>query len=504
MRQQAGLLVLALSFYASVYAQRPTKVYSTNCENSNALNGSPWSGVTPPYDYYCPVDPNTMIAGNTLIVSFGFDATGNNQAWSVSDSQADTFNLITTSPASNNRKLLLYSASNIKGGESGIDIRLTGGTLNGYWQPTVSEFSNTGSLDASGCNSGNSTAIAASSLTPTLSGDLLYQVSYYPDLTYGTEPQSSAYLPGSNPNISWSIWYEGLSDGAAGQWGIYNSTAAITPSMTAAASQAYISCSAAFKAASTGGPDTEKLIDNEREALPKNGANPWKIAADITGYTVVVTYLDNDPPNPTTCCAVSSSPSLTWTQTGTAAAGTNGHNYSAVYCAHSDTPIGLITISIARSGSSNDGIFHIYNLDATTTCNVDFDSGVLAGQANSGNAVDMCGGKNCIVPTHQNDFIVGNVGEYWGTITSLSSPSWMIDDAGYFTGNTVDGYTQTDENNGFFFGTNGSSLSAFDVKTIGVYSGAGSYPYYWAGRVAGFAPAPAAPAPPTGLTGTVK
>jgi hypothetical protein len=501
--KQLGLFLLASSLGVSVSAQTPGKVYSTNCENSNALNGSPWSGVTPPYDYYCPVDPNAMISGNSLIVSFGYDATGNNQTWSVSDRQDDAFNLVATSSASNSRKLLVYSAASIAGGESMIDIRLTGGTLNGYWQPTVSEFSNTGTVDASGCNTGNSTAIAASPLTPTQSGDLLYQVSYYPNLTYETEPQASAYLPGNNANIAWAMWYEGLSDGAGGQWGVYNSATAITPTMTAAVSQTYISCAIALKAASTGGPSTDKLIDNERDALPKNGANPWKVAANITGYTVVVTYLDNDPPNPATCCAISSLPSLSWTQTGTAAGGTDGQNYSAIYCAHSSAPIGLITMSIARSGSSNDGIFHIYDLNSTTSCDVDFDSGVLANQTSSGNVIDMCEGKDCLVPTHQNDFIVGNVGEYWGTITGISAPAWMTDDAGYFTGNTVDGYSETDENNGFFFGTNGSSLSAFDLNTTGVYSGANPYPYYWAGRIAAFLPASATPAAPTHLTGTV-
>src|SRR5690349_8372689 len=174
-------------------AQVPSKVYSTACANSNALNGSPWSGVTPPYDYNCPVDSNAMIAGNTLLVSFGFDNSGANQTWSVTDAQGDTFTQIAASTALNNKKLVVFEATNIKGGESVIDVRLTGGQLNGYWQPTIAEFYNAAAVDGTSCNTGTSSSITAGTLTPTVTGDLLYQVSYYPNLSYGTAGQTGAF-----------------------------------------------------------------------------------------------------------------------------------------------------------------------------------------------------------------------------------------------------------------------------------------------------------------------
>jgi hypothetical protein len=476
-------------------------VYSTNCENSSALNGSPWgSGATPPYDYYCKVDSNAMIAGNTLVVSFGADLAGGDQTWSITDDKGDSFSSIVTSSTSNNRGLTIYYASNIAGGESYIDVRLVGGTLNGYWQPTIAEFDNTGAVDASSCNTGNSTSITAGTLTAMVPGDLFYQVAYYPNLTYGTAAQSAAYSTATQSGVAWKFWYQDLGDGAAGQWGVDSGTSSINPTFTAPRSQTFASCAVAFQAVSAGGPSSDKLIDHERSALPKNGPNPWKMAMNVTGYTVIVTYLSNDAPNPATCCAISSSPALTWTQSGPDGAGTNGHNHADVYCAHSSSPIGLLTISINRAGTANDGIFHIYDLDATTSCAVDFDSGAssgtltLAGQKNSGSTINMCAdagqATNCLTPSSQNDFIVGNLGEYWGTITSITSPSWMIDDAAYFTGNTVDGYTQTDENNAFFHGSNDTSLTSFTVSTRGVYTGGAPYPYYWAARVVGFKPAP--------------
>ena len=512
-----GLLPILsiLTLAAIANAQTPTKVYSTNCENSSALNGSPWAGVTPPYNYYCKVNPNAIISGNTIVVSVGYDYTGGNETFQVTDDQNNSYSSIVTSTTSHNRRLQTFYASNITGGVTTIDVRMTAGTLEGYWEPTIAEFDNTGAADASGCASGSSTSIAAASLTPTQTGDLLYQVFYYPSLSYGTVAQSGLYTAGSNSNIAWAIWLENLPDGSAGQYGVYSSTSAITPTMTASTSQNYISCAVAFKAASSGGAQSTQLIDHERMALPKNGANPLILGMNVTGTTLIMTYLSNDAPNPATCCAISSTPALTWSQSGADGTDPNGDNHSDIYCAHSTSAIGPIKITINRAGSTRDGIFHLFDLQGVS-CNVDYDSGATNGalyfsanQTTSGNAIDMCTSPghsaNCITLTTANDWIIGNFGEYWGTVTGLVSPtpSYLYDDAGYFTGNTVDGYSQTDENNGFFAGTNGGSTGLIDVKTIGAYTGGAPYPSYWGGRVAAFKPL-LTPAAPYGLTGVVR
>lgn len=487
-------------------AQTPSLVFASACANSDALNGSPWAGVTPPYDYNCPVDSNAMIAGNTLLVSLGFDNSGGNQTWSVTDAQGDAFTQIASSSTLNGRKLLIFEATNIKGGESLIDVRLTGGQLNGYWQPTIAEFNNAAALDATSCSSGTSTSITAGSITPTVAGDLLYQVSYYPNLSYGTPAQAAAFTAGSQSSIAWALSFELLGDGAAGQWGVYNSTSAINPTFASAASASFISCAVALKAATVGSQSSSATRVNaiEHDALPKNGPNPWHMAANVTGHTVYVTYLDNDPPSPSTCCAISSTPSLSWTQSGADGGGLNGHNHSDIYCATSTNPIGPILLTLQRSASSNDGIFMIYDVDGWG-CNLDADTGVLAANYTTNNVLPIC--SSCLTPTSQNDFIVGNFGEYACTAVSVnSSPNWAsVSDSGYFTGNTVDGYTQTDENNGFFHGTNGSSLSAISMKWNDVCTGLAPYPEDWAGRIAAYKPASSGAAlqPPTGLSAIV-
>ena len=129
---------------------------------------------------------------------------------------------------------------------------------------------------------------------------------------------------------------------------------------------------------------------------------------------------------------------------------------------------------------------------------------MIAGNYTTNNVLPIC--ANCLTPTAQNDFIVGNFGEFYCTAVSInSSPNWTsIDDAGYFTGITVDGYAQTDENNGFFHGTNGSTLSAISMTWKDVCTGQAPYAGYWAGRIAAYKPiSSAGPQPPTGLTAIV-
>src|SRR5436309_13273795 len=142
----------------------PALVHNAACANSAALAGQPWGG-TPPYEYRCPT-PELTTAGNTLIVAFGFDATGGNQTFVVGDQQGDVFTLDVSSPLSNNRELRIYRATNIAANSAWVNVKLTSGTLNGYWQPMVFEVDNAAALDASSCNSGTSSSITAGQIRP--------------------------------------------------------------------------------------------------------------------------------------------------------------------------------------------------------------------------------------------------------------------------------------------------------------------------------------------------
>jgi hypothetical protein len=452
----------------------PALVDNAACPNSAGLSGQPWGG-TPPYDYRCPT-PELTTAGNTLLVAFGFDASGGNQTFAVTDEQGDPFTLDVSSPLNNNRELRIYRATNIAANSAWINVSLTSGQLNGYWQPMVFEVDNAATLDGASCNSGTSNSITAGPMTPTAVGDLILQVSYAP--TYASNTSFSA---GSQSNISWALAHTLLGDGSASQWGIYNSASPINPTFTAGTSNPFLSCAVALQASSTGGaPTAFHVYHQEHDAMPHNASNPWKVGVyvDIPG-AVYLAYVGNDS---ITSVTSSPAPNVGWTASGADFNGLNGHNHVNFYCASWTTPPGYVTVDINRSGTSNDSINMMYVV-AKGTCNLDADSGGQAGnQGSQVSQLTICSG--CLTPTTQNDIIFQDGGQYACTGTSLAAPtSGALFEAGWFDAVTIDGPTQTDENNFWSVIRNGTSLSPI---TVTVNESCDAAQQYWASRVAAY------------------
>lgn len=460
-------------------AGHPTLIYTTAVPlaipsgTSWTYNGTCTSSAP---CYRVPL-PEPTTAGSTLIMAFSYDSGGNNQVFSVTDDQSNTWVLDATSPASNNKTMRMYRASNVTAGTSYIDIRLTSGSQNGYWNALVGEFFNVGALDGSSCSAASSATISAGNITPAHTGDLIFQAKYSASVT----KQTASFTPGLQPNISWSLASQLLGDGAANQYGVYNSTVAMNPTFTQAASDSYISCAVALQPASAGAAATAipRVVHQEHDAMPKNAANPWPVGlvVDVPNSAVYLSYVGND-----SISSVSSipAPNVGWTPSGADFNGLNGHNHVNYYCAQWSIPPGAVTLSINRLASSNDSINMIYVVQ-NATCNLDLDSG---GQANSqGSIGPLTTCANCLTPTKQKDFIMANGGQYYCTATSLISPSGGIFDAAWFNGNTIDGPTQTDENNFWMHFSNGSSLSPI---TVTFAESCDSSQGDWAGRVAAY------------------
>ena len=468
----------------------PTLIYSTAVPLA-IPSGSSWNGpgscTTAQNCYRVPL-PELTTAGATLTMAFGYD-TGAGQVFSITDDKSNTWTLDTTSPVSNSKTLSLYHASNVAAGTSYVNIQITGGTNNDYWQALVAEFFNVGSVDGSSCSTGSSATISAGSITPTQSGDLVFQAKVSANsLNSGSSPyglplQTASFTPGLQPNITWSLASQQLGDGAADQYGVYNSTVPLNPTFTQAGSDSYISCAVALKAASAGAAPTAipRVVHQENDAMPKNAPNPWHVGfvVDTPKSAVYLSYVGND-----SITSVSSipAPNVGWTASGADFNGTNGHNHVNFYCAEWTTAPGEVTLSINRSGSSNDSINMVYVVQ-NGTCNLDVDSGGQAGyQSSPVSVLTTCSG--CITPTKQNDFIMANGGQAYCTATSLSSPSsGGIFDAAWYSGNTIDGPTQTDENNFWMHAYNGSSLSPITVA-FGEFCN--NAQQNWAGRVAAY------------------
>lgn len=485
----------------NVSAQTPTLIYSTAAPLA-LQSGSGWSSApgtctssTP--CYRVPLDKTAITAGSTLVLFFSYDSSNNNQVFAVTDDKSNTWTLAITSSQSNSKTMKVYHATNVAAGTSYVNIQLTAGAQNNFWQPLVLEFFNANVLDASSCNAATSATVSAGSITPTVSGDLIVHAKYSTTKT----PQTASFTAGSQANVTWSLASELLGDGAAVEYGVYNSTAAVNPTFTQRGADAYISCAIALKAASTGSAPASlpRVVHQEHDAMPKVAANPWTIGmVATTAGAVYISAMENDA---ITGLTSSVTPNVGWTKSGPDHVGGNGHNNTYIYCAQFFSPPGPFTISVTRSANTNDSIFMVYDVEGGT-CNLDVDSGGQDSQQTSlVSSMTTCNG--CITPTKANDFVLGNMGQGFCTATSLVAPSGSnaVFDSAWFSGITIDGPAQTDENNGWFHSYN-PPLSALSVawgETCG-----GTAENYWAGRVAAYQSASTGtPQPPTGLSAIV-
>jgi hypothetical protein len=477
----------------------PTLVWNTACASTNAM-GSGFSG-TP--DYRCPF-PEPAISGNTIILALGYDNTGNNQSITVTDDKSDTVTLDVTSPSSpNHAQVRLYRISNVTAGASYINVHLSSGSTTGYFLPAIAEFYNvttTSPVDATSCGAGSTATITAGSLgILSTSGDLIYQFSYSDQGIFSTNfSANTSFAAGSQANITWALNFQLLGDSAAGQHGVYNSTAALTPMMTQGTALTYISCAIALKPGSSGSDSSAyaHIVHLEHDAMWNTRPNPWSVGMVSTGDAIYVSRVGNDP-----VTSITSSPVpdlVNWTPSGSDFTGLNGHNHTNLWCAKFSSPPGPLTISITRSGGTADDIKLVYDVKGGT-CNLDVDSGGQA--ANQGSIVSsmtVCSG--CLTPTHQNDIIFSLGGQGFCTVTSFASP--IQEDNDWFSGNNVNGSTNTDENNGWGHYYNGASLSPVSV-TWGEACGS-TAEGNWAGRVAAYqSVSTGAPQPPTGLSAIV-
>jgi hypothetical protein len=454
----------------------PTLVWSVACEWPQSFQGG-WSS-TPEYPCYFP---EPAIAGNTIIFAFGYDNTGNNQSFTVTDDKNDPLNLaVTSATGGNGGQVRIYTISNVTAGATYIKIHLNSGSTKGDFTPKIAEFYNAGAVDATGCNSGSTTAISSGSIAPTVSGDLIYQYSY-DDLAGnpGTFINNS-FTAGSQANITWALLDQLLGDSTASQYGIYNSTTPFTPSFTQGTANSFVSCAVTLKPGSSGSaPTGTHIVHLEHDSMWHTQPNPWKMGMVSTGDVIYISRVGNDP---VTSVTSSPAPDVTnWTASGADFNGLNGHNHVNVWCAKFSSPPGPLTITMTRTDSGADDIKLIYDVKGGT-CNLDVDSGGQAG--NQGSQVPnltVCSG--CLTPTQQNDFILFLGGQGFCTVTSWSAPTGVIQDNDWNSGNPINGSTPTDENNGWAHFYNGTSLAPI-TATWG--EACDTAQQHWASRVVAY------------------
>jgi hypothetical protein len=242
------LLTLALvAFFGTAHAvENPTLVQHVD------VNQSDFNGITTSLVIRLP---NLTLANNCIVASVFYRAGGTGATVKgITDDKGNSYVLSkSVINYTSGQELDVFVAPNITPGARTITVTFTKATQ--YLAAKVTEFagvSATSPVDRSNGTTANASTISAGSITPTVAGNLLYQVGFQSSMNPCTV--ASIYTAGAQPGIAWAFAPGSTQsqDGSYVQYGQYNSTSAINPTLTVNQAANYTNVVLALKKATTG------------------------------------------------------------------------------------------------------------------------------------------------------------------------------------------------------------------------------------------------------------
>jgi hypothetical protein len=476
------------------FAQTPTLVQHVSCPNSGAIGSGVGGEMSSVPVYLCPL-PEPSQSGNALVLGMFSDNAGN-PTWTVTDDKSNTWTLATSATDSEGNIFAIYYALNVAAGTRFISVKSSAAT-NGFLAVSASEYYNVSTasaLDAKSCAAGsNSTSISAGSLTPSVSGDLLWQWG-----ANANAAEIASISAGSQSNVTWQLNGTDIHDGDGTQAGVYSSTAAINPTFTSGTSEPWDSCAIALKAATAGTAPTQpfRIVHMLHEQMLASDSSPFHAEMPTSGNLLLISFISGG----NSITSITSNPSNTWSSTG-ALVTYGSQATSQIYYAANASTANAMTFSIGQTGTMTGTTFMMYDVVGAAASPFDVDSGGQSGdQKSTVSSLTSCSG--CITPSAANELIIGNIGNAWCTNIGITSPSSALFDVATYTGNSVNGPEPVDQNNGWFhyYDPGTSAITATWSYTCGSEA-EGS----WVGRLAAFKSAPQTqPLPPTSVRGSAQ
>lgn len=202
--------------------------------------------LMPANSEYIAYFPNGTQASNVIAVP-GQMADTSGFTVSCSDDQTNTYTLVTNKlDAGNSQQIYWLVATNCRAGTRMIRIK-NANAVNIQWVGNaVAELCGVGAIDKVSAASGSSLTLQSGSFTPSQSNDFIMQ--------WCVKDSGTNYLYTNGLVANWAtrLLFADVTDSQALQYGLYNDTAAINPTMKAALSHGYLSASIAWKTAAIG------------------------------------------------------------------------------------------------------------------------------------------------------------------------------------------------------------------------------------------------------------
>ena len=377
-----------------------------------------------------------MVVGFTL---------GGTAAATVTDDINDAFKIVANYyDSTDTQSIAIAAAFNVAPGARKISVCFAG-SPGGYVQSMATEFSNVTGVDVSSAGvRGSGTSLTAGSVTPSASGELAYQIGY----AMTTNQNQSSFTAGSQASAAWGLLSADLMDGLAAQYGVYNSTSAIDPTMTMGKGGTWISAAVLLNTGSAGGvPSGMRIVHLDHENIPTHTSSggsgnpfpsPLTLELPCSGNLEVALMGGGNPPNLIT--GMTDSNGNSWEQAGQNV--TYGDTDLQTFYAANASCSSTLAVTVQWDSTDGDQTIMFYDVAGAAASPLDTTASATGSQSTAGNLTALS-----ITPsTSSTEFIFAMMPVDYNTVTGLVNG---FNDADMFSGEALSGPEPVDENNGW-------------------------------------------------------
>jgi len=415
--------------------------------------------------YHCPL-PNPTIAGNLLVLSLRYNTPTQVPTFTDNVGGNSYQQAVTCTDSTNGVVTGIYYVSGVKAGVNTVTVHLTSTQ---FVQLQPYEFFDAGTLDQAVCASNVS---SSSVFTPAFAtfgavGDLIF---HYGQVT--NQVQIGACTKGSQSNIAWNLRESMVSDrfGSCMQWGVYQATAAFSPTLSVNTSISYLSAAAAFKPQVSGSapPSGIRVVYLQHDNTDNEQDASRTLQVPMTGNTLAVLFNSGCLDPSITDCAYPTAVTdgvNTWAQIGGTiiSPASDGGAASANVWYAKGVAAGTYSQNWTmhpRSSGGNGSTWYEFDISgASGSAPLDTTLGLASA---TGDQATGGGGGNLTTlsatPTNPNEVMLTQVGWGWNSPLGMPSPAGgQFLAAGYLTESNP---THCDLNSGAGLFYNGGSTAS--------------------------------------------
>lgn len=470
---------------------------------SSSTRANPMSS---PYCYSYAL-PNQTVAGNAVVAGVTF---GGNPILTVTDDKGDSYSVERTYyDSADDQSVAIAAAFNVAAGARRLSACFNANPDN-YVQAVATELSNVTGFDvATPGASGSGKSVTSGSATPSLSGDLVYQLSV--SLNFSNFPNQTSFAPGSQSNITWSLLSADTDDGMAAEYGVYSSTAALNPAMTFGSSQPWASVAVFLTTGQTGSvPTGMRIVHLDHQSLATSNTpgdvqftTPTHFQIPSSGNLIVA--MMGGGYQGQTITGLTDSNSNSWAQAGSVYqfSGGSANTVQTMYAGNANASNNM-TVTVNWSGTNGDFNILFYDVQGAAAQPLDTTNGATGTATNVGNYTPPF----TISPAASGELVLTDIIVDFNTAGGMTQ-SGQLFDADWFSGEAPSGPQPLDQNNGWGHVVSTSS-SAINFTWSQLYTsgqcncGNGSFSNY-AAMAAAFKPGSGtAPLPPTNVSVIVQ